>query len=922
MSYRKDTATKKRLLVSLTTTILLFSSHTFANKYIDSAERYLSKNEINAAIIELKNAIQKSPEEALPRYMLGKVYLEQGDFSNAEKELSRAIKYGYNSEEALPLLALSLLNQNKLNDIQELVEDFSQTHAKPIEDLIAIQAIAEIRLSNREKAGELLAKVGHNSVYTRLAHANYLSANNQTELALTDVDELLKTESTNSDIWLLRGHLKQAQKEFGDAYLSYEKAYQLSPGANQYRFFMANALVNDQKLEKAKPVIDDLLTTYSQNAYLNELKAIIAYSEEDFSLAKTHADRALQNGLNSLRAATISGISAFRLEQYEQAYRVLNKVSSQLPQNHIANRINMISQIKLGYTDDAIKALNSYKIQSKEDSLFLSQASLELAKMGRNESALQLAQKASLNDNQHTEAALGLVKLANNDTSGLEELNSAIELDPTLTTAKQTLANYYLSNKMFDDAESIADEWLEKQPDDVTALLVKGIARKQKGNTELAEQHFNHIRKLEPNNIQAIVELASIEAEKENSSKALNLLLEAKKIAPHNNRVNARFLTYSKRFNRLPEAIKTLDEQIKAEPLNSNLKVQKAYALVLNEDKKSAINLLESIPYANRNISISKFLGDLYLSEKDISEAKNNYKRWLDADTYNPTAYIQNIRLLEYSKDLIESLKVTEKALDLFPTDTRFTLIKTELLIKRKKLSDAQETLNTLPEQIRNTTYALQLQGILYVAQQDFSSAIEVYKNSYEIQPNQQNARTLASVYVLNKQQKEAIKFLKEAISNHSDDPVQLQLKLAELQIKSQPEKALEQYKLLLSANPNNAIALNNIAWIYLDQEQPNKACDFAQKAYEIANKSYEIVDTYGYCLLKSGDSSKAVELLELAYNSQHDSTEIALHFAEALVLERRREQAIEVLSDITTKDPYFIALKSRLDEQVKLLTP
>ncbi len=192
---------------------------------------------------------------------------------------------------------------------------------------------------------------------------------------------------------------------------------------------------------------------------------------------------------------------------------------------------------------------------------------MELAKVGRNKAALQLAQKAASSDDSQVEASLGLIKLANNDISGLDDLNSALEDDPSMQQAKQGLVNYYLSRRMFDDAESIADKWLENQPNDTTALVVKGMINKEQGKLDLAKTYFDQIRKNEPNNVQAMVELADIASAKGNTKEALSLFMDAKTVAPDNYKVNSKFLQFSKQQNRLPDAIETLDKQIKADPL-------------------------------------------------------------------------------------------------------------------------------------------------------------------------------------------------------------------------------------------------------------------------------------------------------------------------------------------------------------------
>ncbi|CAE6958915.1 COG0457 FOG TPR repeat (plasmid) [Vibrio sp. B1REV9] len=326
MSYGKEAGTNRTTLIGLALAALLYSQGSIANnKYIDSAQEYLNKNETNAAMIELKNAIQQSPEDGLARFMLGKIYLQQGNFSNAEKELSRAIKYGYNPDDSVPLLARSLLSQNKLEETVLLLEEFDLSDSLASSELFAIAAMAEIRLNNVEKTKTLLDLAGTDTHYAKLAKATYLSAINERDEAQRSVDELLKLDNSNSDTWILNGHLAMTRNDFDVAYESYKTASDLSPMAIQYQFFMANALVHDKRLAEASPIVDRLLQINSQGSYINELKAIILFADKNYADAKIHADRALNNGSKSLRAATISGVSAFQLGQFEQAHRILKK---------------------------------------------------------------------------------------------------------------------------------------------------------------------------------------------------------------------------------------------------------------------------------------------------------------------------------------------------------------------------------------------------------------------------------------------------------------------------------------------------------------------------------------------------------------------------------------------------------------------
>src|SRR5690606_39217543 len=79
--------------------------------------------DLKAAELELKNALQRDPNSAEARVLLGKVHLQLGDARSAEKEFLRARDLGYTDQDLDLMLAYARLGQGRFNSV---LADISQ----------------------------------------------------------------------------------------------------------------------------------------------------------------------------------------------------------------------------------------------------------------------------------------------------------------------------------------------------------------------------------------------------------------------------------------------------------------------------------------------------------------------------------------------------------------------------------------------------------------------------------------------------------------------------------------------------------------------------------------------------------------------------------------------------------------------------
>src|SRR6266478_1444400 len=67
-------------------------------EHIQRAKQLQDKGETQAAVIEVKNALQKNPKNAEARWLLGEYYVQQGAGKDAENQLKVAQELGVNRE--------------------------------------------------------------------------------------------------------------------------------------------------------------------------------------------------------------------------------------------------------------------------------------------------------------------------------------------------------------------------------------------------------------------------------------------------------------------------------------------------------------------------------------------------------------------------------------------------------------------------------------------------------------------------------------------------------------------------------------------------------------------------------------------------------------------------------------------------------
>ena len=131
-------------------------------------------------------------------------------------------------------------------------------------------------------------------------------------------------------------------------------------------------------------------------------------------------------------------------------------------------------------------------------------------------------------------------------------------------------------------------------------------------------------------------------------------------------------------------------------------------------------------------------------------------------------------------------------------------------------------------------------------------------------------------------------------------------------------KQAEEHYKAMLAEQPDNVLALNNLAFLYSQKNDP-QALELAKKAYDKAPESAAILDTYGYILIKQGQIKDGLPILEKAASLAPKENDIQFHLAEAYFANDNKQKAIEILESIVKAEQGFSEKKAAVNLLDKL---
>jgi tetratricopeptide (TPR) repeat protein len=860
---------------------------------------YLKTNRSEEAVRLVERAIAARPDDNAIRLLRAQLQgAGQGEVDDLINQNIDEIKDEFQRE-----MTRSRFHSNQGRDDEAIAAIGRAEKLKPespeVWDAYFAQLAKMKQFDEAAKWMEKLVAINHDKAYGMLYRFRLAMARSDYDLAVRTGRELTQKMPEFAQSWLALGQALQYNLKFDEARDCFLRTLEKqATSAEAYRGLIESCYAG-KKYEEATRYIRDARTKLPNNAYFQRVEIDHELNYGDPERVLPLVESLLQQRPDRPEAYLAAGLSYTKTAQRkmqktpEVARQWLGKAKDVYTQalgrwpldRQVVGRYSEVCLV-LRHDDDAEKALTTYsrrpENKGKSDPLLMLAEFYN--RTGRPSHAQENLLQALSIDPQSKEIRIKLVSqlaVARDYDRALKIINDAASDDPTLVRQK---VEVLIAAKRLPEARALLDELVKAHPEELAYMTALVFIAMNEGKDEEAGALIQKVLTAQPENAMALYYRAQLRLRQEEPDIDLALvdLRGARRDAPD----------------------------------NPDIRMSLVDALLLKRDTRAAVEELEMAYQLNpANDLIRGRLADLYLAldHPRVAEAQSliSQARIQPGGMRDPMWALRSARIAKLRGEAAVALAEMENALRLSSGDPLVLREYFELLLALKEYDRVVNETATLPEQVAQTWWIHQIRALAQARLGKRDAAISEWEKGVEMADaaNQGDAAVMlvqtmgsevgvpvimprvlerakndyrwqilaANIYHAEAQFDGAADMIDRVVANldkvRESDRARVLQQAGGLYLASRParaEKALGVYQKLLVKTPEDLSTLNNLACILVDYITPprsEEALGHAQKAHELMRKNGLVeplvLDTYGWCLVKSGKVSEGMLILQ-----------------------------------------------------------
>ncbi len=919
---------KLLLILALNPIQMSYADDVQAGKFYEEAlQSYRNQNNAEA-IIQLKNALQQNEKYVAAHVLLGDIYLQQKSLSAAEVELSLAKQLGADPSLIVENLAKLYTYQIRYNDLlREIDPVHFNTEVRPVLHVYRGNAYLQLNLiSEALNEFDIALQIAPDQINAVIGRANALLKRGDIKGADQAAEKALQIQPNDPGTWFAKGSIKHASMELDDALKFYDKAIELNPEHVDTRLARAGLLMDLKQDEKAMQDLEYLRRTDPLEPKAAYLHAVLLErnSQKEAATKELEVAADIITGIKpeylTAHGPTLmlSSLVNYSLQRFDLAAEYLRLYVKQYPEQSGPYKLLASILLQKNEPEQAIDLLRPLQIRNPQDQRLAFLLGSAFMQAGKHDMANTMFGKAASlgNDSGNLQTEIGMNRLAmGQEQAAVQDFEAAFKRNPDAIQAGIPLVALYMSRGEPEKALKTAQALHEKASKNFTLLNLLGIAQFNTGQYKQARQSFEEAIELDPNFLDAKINLSKLDVSEKNFDQArqrlqalqqnqpgnIDILIELARVEQSAGRFEAAndWLTKAKIIDQksLPTLLALVD---------LDLKMGKA------AEASTAAQAAEMID--KNNPQVIDALARSYLANNNREKALGVFIRMADQARFNVKQLYKAARYQIDAGDYFEAIKTLKKAVLVDENHIPSQIALTEMELNHGKPVFALNRAESLLKQYPNRAFPHQLLGDIADHDKNFSLANSHYQSAFELEPDTTSLMQLYESLKKISQLDKAFNLLDQWIKKHPQDQLPTVAFANELLKNGKFKEAEKHYDALLKQFPNEPQFLNNLAYIYLNTGN-DKALSYAEQAQKLAPDQAASNDTLGWIMVNQGQAEQGLHYLRNAHSRLSQDPEIRYHIAVALSKLQRKEEAKQELVE---------ALKSKTSfngqEQAKAL--
>lgn len=868
-------------------------------KLIASGEGYLAKSETNAAIIQFKRALDEAPDSPQARRWLGHALLLSGDPVGAEAELRKAQQRGAPDDAVLPDLARAMLLLGQASKITAEFSNAALNDPAARADLKTLLAAAyaqqgDLARSDMEIASALQAVPLYPPAV--MVQARLKASTGDIDGALAMLDAILAKDPSNDLAGVAKGYLLWFGKRDADAALeAHRRVLATKPDSVAAQAEIVTLLFGQSRTAESRQEFDLLRRMAPRHPQTLFFEAQFAYVDRQYRRARELADVLLNAAPDHYRALELAAAAEYQLGNDVQAQALLGRALKVAPGLVLSRQILAQSYLRTGQPAKALDAVSPLIAGERADAESLALAGtahMQLGEVSRADAAFKRARElAPASARIRTSAALADLAGGRADIA-VRELQ-AIAAGDESARADLSLISALIAQGDLRGAMKAVDSLLAKQPEQALPHQLRGQLLVAMRDAEGARRSFEAALAKDGKYFPAVAALASMDMAQGKPDAARTRASEFLKVIPNHPRAMMLLADIAGASGAPPsEALKHLNDAVRADPTDVQAHLALIGRHVQYADRSGALASAQSAAAALPNDPrIQESLGQAQLLAGEAQQSISTFRK---LTALQPTDARLQMRLAEAfaaGGDYESAQRALRRAAELDPALAEAHHALAMLALRENRFEQALAISRDMQKRQPKGALGYAAEGEVEIRRKNWPKAAEAYRSALVYSQASEAAIKLHAILRAAGKAAEADRLAAEWEKARPKDPA-FHFYLGDLATnQNNYAQAEAHYRTVLIAQPDNGMAMNNVAWLLHKQAKPG-ALEMAEKANIALPNRAPVLDTLAAILAEQGQMQAAIAMQQRAVAASPQDPNLKLALARHLIKAQRRDEA------------------------------